>query len=191
MCAIPALGAAAGAIGGGTTLGGLSTIFSLGSGLVGAFAQIQNARAQAAALEQQARLDGIQAHEETHAAREHLEQGRTQSDRRRRAGAIQKGAQRAALAANGMDVEGELAIGLLDDTSAIIADDAFAIRENARLEAEGRTQQARNAYWRAAGNRTRARNARSAGTFGAIGTILSTGAKVGARFRPYRTMTDF
>lgn len=185
MCVIPALGAAAGAIGGGSALGGLGTIFSIGSGLIGAFAQIQNANAEAAALEQQARLDEIQAKEEEEASLEFLERGREESDRRRRAGAIQKGDQRAALAANGVDVEGELAIDLLDDTSTIIADDAFAIRENSRLEAEGETQKARNSRWRAAGNRTKASNVKSAGTFGAIGTILSTGAKVGSRFSSY------
>lgn len=184
MCVIPALGAAMGGSGG-SVLGGLGTMSGLGSGLISSFALIQNARAEAAASEQQARLDEIQAREEKAASLELLERGREESDRRRRAGAIRKGEQRAALAANGIDVEGELAIDLLDDTSRIIANDAFAIRENARLAAEGATQKARNSRWRAAGNRTKAGNVRSAGTFGAIGTVLSTGAKVGPRFRSY------
>lgn len=155
----------------GSTLGGLSTIFSVGSGLLGAYATFQNSRAQAAALEEQA------AQQEA-AARERLEQGREESDRRRRAGAIQLGEQRAALAANGIDVEGDLALNLLDDSSTIISEDAFSIRENSRRGAQGLSQQAAN-------SRTQATNARSEGTFGAISTILTTGAKVGSKFRQY------
>lgn len=159
-----------------STLGGLSTIFSVGSGLLGAYATFQDSRAQASALEQQA------AQQEA-AARDRLEQGREESDRRRRAGAIQQGQQVAALAANGIDVEGDLALDLLDDSSTLVSEDAFSIRENARRGATGLSQQAAN-------SRTSAANARSEGTFGAISTVLTTGAKVGSKFRQYSRPTN-
>ncbi len=163
------VGGAATALGG--SLGGMSTLFSVGSGLMGAYATYQNGQAQASALEQQA------AQQEA-AARQSLEQGREESDRRRRAGAIQLGDQRAALAANGIDVEGELAIDLLDDSSALISEDAFSIRENSRRSAAGLSQQAAN-------SRTSASNAASEGMFGAVSSVLTTGAKVGSKFRQY------
>ncbi len=155
----------------GSALGGASTLFGVGSGLLGAYATYQNGRAQASALEQQAA-------DQERSARQRLEQGREESDRRRRAGAIQLGNQRAALAANGVDVEGELAIDLLDDSSQVIDEDAFSIRENSRRDATSLSQQSANSL-------TQAANARSEGTFGAISTVLTTGAKVGSKFSRY------
>lgn len=176
MCMIPGL--AAGVAGG----GGFGSIFQLLGGVVSAIGQMQNANAQAAVYEQQAELNRKQAIEQEEASRELLEQGRTESDRRRRQQAINAGEQKAALAANGVDVEGELAIDVLDDSQTVADEDAFNIREQSRLNAEGRTQEARNLKVEANNNEVRASNARSQGMFGAFGTILSTGAKVSQSF---------
>lgn len=149
----------------------VGTVASVASGLVGAYATVQNSRAQAKALE-------AQSAQEAEAARDALIQGEEESDRRRRAGAIQAGEQRAALAANGIDVEGEIALDILDDNQTLIEEDAFAIRENSRRAAKGFAQ-------RSANSSTQASNARSQGTFGAISTVLTTASKVGSKFAKY------
>lgn len=179
MCLDPASAALLATQGGtaSTAIGGLSSIFQLGSGLLGAYAVYQNSQAQAAALKQTAELQEI-------AAAQEIKRGEDESDRRRRAGAIQIGEQRAAMAANGVDVTGELALDLLDDTSTLIAEDAFSIRENARRNAQGLLNQAAN-------SRTQAANASPQGKYGAIGTILTTGAKVGPKFSHMRNKKPF
>lgn len=155
----------------GTALGGASGLLQAGAGLLGTVATIQ----QGAAARRAANETAL---EQEEAARERIQQGEKESDRRRRAGAILEGEQRAKLAANGIDVEGDIALDLLDDTSSLVAEDAFAIRENSRLDGQALNNQARN-------SRTQGDNAFKSGLYEGIGTALATGAKVGAKFRQY------
>ena len=129
---------------------------------------MQNAKAQAEAATRTARA-------QEQAAREALEQGADESDRRRQAGAALMGENRAAMAANGVDVTGAQALDVLDDTRFLIEEDAFAIRENSR-------RQARNFSQSAANSRTQAENARRDAFFAPVQTLLSTASSVGRQY---------
>lgn len=165
MCVAPL--AAAGASG----LGGLSSLFQVLGGLFTAVTTIQQANTAAAVAAQNAEA-------QDEAARDALEQGRQESDRRRRAAAALLGQQKVAMAANGVDLSSDTALDLLDDTKFLSEEDAFAIRENNLRNAKGFAQQAAN-------YRAEAASARSAGLFGGISTLLTTGVKVGKRWAPY------
>lgn len=150
------------------SMGAIGTVASAASGVVGAYSAIQSGNAAAAAAEATAK-------QQEAAARESIIAGDEESDRQRRAGAATLSQQKIAMAANGVDLNSASALELLDDTKTGIEQDAFAIRKNA-------TNQAENYYQMAANSRTEANNARSQGTWGAVGSLLSTGAKVGEKY---------
>lgn len=153
---------------GGTVLSGVSTAVSVVSGVLGAYSQYQNARVQA----QVARNNAVAA---DNAALEAIEQGREESDLIRRRAARFQGQQAVAMAANGVDVTSDNAIGLLGETLMLSEEDAFATRENALSRAEDFAQQSANF-------RADAATADSAAFFQPIQTILGTASKVGRRY---------
>lgn len=167
MCFVPAIAALGSAMGGGF-MTGLSTIFTAASGAVTAYSAVQQGNAAEAAAEATAK-------QQESSARQSLIQGEEESDRQRRAGAAMLAQQKVAMAANGIDVSSATAIEQLDDTKAAIEDDAFAIRQNARNTAGNLSQMAAN-------SRTEGANAASAGLWGGVGTILSTGATIGSKY---------
>ncbi len=168
MCiaAIPALWSTLTAAGG--TMGAIGTAATAASGVVGAYSSIQSSKAAAAAAEATAKQQAA-------AARESIIAGDQESDRQRRAGAAVLSQQKVAMAANGVDLNSASALELLDDTKAGIEADAFAIRKNATNQAQNYNQMAANSI-------TEGRNAKSQGTWGAVSTLLSTGAKVGEKY---------
>lgn len=164
-------GAAAGAAGaaaGSTLLGTIATVATIGGGIMKARAQARNYQAQAEAAERTAVAT-------EKVARQTVEQGDQESDRRRAAGRALRSENTAALAANGIDVGSSHALDILDDTSLLVEEDAFAIRESARYEADGRYTQAENA-------RADAASARSSARFAPIQTILGTASSVGEKY---------
>lgn len=150
--------------------GTLGTAATAGSGLISAYSAIQSGNAQAAAA-------NATADAQERAALEALEAGERENLLARRRAAQFNGDNRVAMAANGVDVNSATALDLLNDNRLQQEEDAFAIRENARRSANTYGQQAAN-------SRTEARGAKSAGRWGAAGTILGTAARVGERFRP-------
>lgn len=180
MCvpALAALPGLAGAASGSGFLGGLSgiassfggwgTVATAASTAVAGYSAVKSGNAAQAAAEATAKQNDA-------AARDSIRQGEDESDRQRRAGAAVLAQQRVAMAANGVDASGATAIEMLDDTKAAIEDDAFAIRKNATNQARNFTQSAVNA-------RVEGDNAASAGRWGAAGSLLSGGAKVGAKY---------
>lgn len=150
------------------SMGAVGTVASAASGVVGAYSAIQSGNAAAAAAEATAK-------QQEAAARESVIAGDEESDRQRRAGAAVLSQQKIAMAANGVDLNSTSALELLDDTKAGIEQDAFAIRKNATNQAQNYSQMAANSL-------TEGRNAKSQGTWGAAGTLLSTGAKVGEKY---------
>lgn len=163
-------GAATGAAASGSIWGTLGTAATVGSGLVSAYSAIQSGNAQAAAANATAAA-------QDKAALEALEAGERENLLARRRAAQFTGENRVAMAANGVDVNSATALDLLNDDRMQQEEDAFAIRENAVRSANAYGQQAAN-------SRTEARNAKSAGRWGAVGTVLGTAAKVGERYRP-------
>lgn len=167
---VPGVGGLSGILGA-LGMGGIGTAASAASGAVGAYSALQ----QGKAAESAAKATAAQQEE---AARETLRQGTEESDRQRRAGAVQIAQQKIAMAANGIDLGSASAIEVMDDTKAMIEDDAFAIRYNAGQQAGGYAQQAANSL-------TQGRNAQSEARWGAFNTVLNTGAKVGPKFRAW------
>ncbi|MEL6411292.1 MAG: hypothetical protein AAFQ38_12920 [Pseudomonadota bacterium] len=164
------VGAKAGA---GSILGNIATAATAASGVVGAYGMVQNARVAKQQAKYNAELQEGQ-------ARLALEQGKLQSDRQRRAGAAAQASQRAAMAANGIDVNSSDALDILDETRMFSEQDAFAIRENARMQAEGFNQGAANSINQ--GNADAA-----SGRSGAYRTILGTAATIGNRYKHWVT----
>lgn len=167
---VPGVGGISGILGA-LGMGGIGTAASAASGAVGAYSALQ----QGNAAESAAKATAAQQQE---AAVESLRQGTEESDRQRRAGAAQIAQQKIAMAANGVDLGAASAIEVMDDTKAMIEEDAFAIRHNAGQQAKGYAQQAANSL-------TQGRNARSESRWGAFNTILNTGARVGPKFRAW------
>lgn len=149
-------------------LGGLGTAASTAAGLVGAYSAVQQGQAAKAAAQATAR-------QQEEAARDSLRAGEEESDRQRRAGAAMLSQQRIAMAANGVDVSASSAIEQLDNTRTLIEQDAFAIRKSALNQGRGLMQQATN-------SRVEGDSAASAGLWGGVGTLLTTGAKVGSKY---------
>jgi len=152
----------------GTTLGTIGTISSIGGGVVSAYAQVQNSKAQAAAATRTAQS-------QDEAARDAIEQGNQESDKKRRAGAALIAENKAGMAANGMDVGSAQALDVLDDTQSLITEDAFTIRENSRRTATNLAQGAAN-------SRAQASSANSQAFFAPVQTLLSTAARVGNKY---------
>lgn len=148
--------------------GGLGTAASAASGVIGAYSSIQQGQAAKAAAK-------ATAAQQEAAARDSLRAGEDESDRQRRAGAAMLSQQRVAMAANGIDVSASSAIEQLDNTRGLIEEDAFAIRKSSLTNANSYMQQAAN-------SRAEGANAASAGMWGGVGTLLSTGAKVGSKY---------
>lgn len=138
------------------TMGALAlglTGASAASGFVGS---VSGARNQRASLESQARIAEINAGlAETNAkwlegaADDATRQGEAQLAASRRKAAGLKGSQRAAMAANGVDLTSDTALDVVTSTDVLAAEDEQAIRENAVRTAWGYRMEAQNA--RAAG----------------------------------------
>ena len=167
---VPGVGGISGILGS-LGMGGIGTAATVASGAASAYSAVQQGNAAESAAKATAK-------QQQEAAVESLRQGTEESDRQRRAGAVQIAQQKIAMAANGIDLGSASAIEVMDDTKAMIEDDAFAIRHNAGQQARGYAQQAANSL-------TQGRNAQSESRWGAFNTILNTGAKVGPKFRAW------
>jgi hypothetical protein len=132
--ATASVGTAAAAAG---TMGTIGTIASVGGGIISAYSQVQNSKAQAAAATRTAQAQDV-------AALQAIEQGEQESDKRRRSGAALQAENTVGMAANGVDVGSAQALDVLDDGQFLIEEDAFTIRENSRRSGTGMAQAAAN-----------------------------------------------
>lgn len=143
--------------------GGLSTVMTVMSGVMGMMnamnaAETANANAEAA---EEAAVDRLKA-------------GERDSDISRRRTAQTMGNQKVAMAANGVDVNSASAIDMLDDTKFLGEEDAFAVREQARFDAQG--QQVRAANYR---------NDATSAKMSGFGSILTAGGKVASKWESF------
>lgn len=143
----------------------------IGSGVASAIGGYTSARAQSAAA-------SANAEAQNEAARLSLERGTEEANLQRRRAAAQISKNRAAMAANGLDVGGELATSLLSQQEIFAEEDALAIRENARQRASNFAVQASNSA-------LDARMARTASITQPLGTLLTTASQVGRRYNEY------
>jgi hypothetical protein len=125
-------------------------------------AQIQAGKYQGKVDENNAQLADYQAQNTALA-------GSIEEERQRAKVRQMVGTQRAALAANGLDLSEGTPLDLVVETAAVGTEDALNIRYNAMREAWGYRAQAQ-------GYRDKAKYDRAAGRSGAFGTLLTTGA---------------
>ena len=148
------------------TLGWVATAVSAGGSIMAGNAQAQANNAQAAMYDQQAKISDAQAISVN-------DKQASDEKKLRQQGLALQATQRTAAAASGIDSNSGSALDILGDTSMGIANDAATLRYNADMDKWGYGAQATN-YRNAAGmSRAEAKNAKLAGTIGALTTVLS------------------
>ena len=135
-----------------------------GAGVYSASAQVQAGNYKAKVDENNAQLADYQAQQTALA-------GSIEEERQRAKTRQMVGTQRAALAANGLDLSEGTPLDLVVETAAVGTEDALNIRYNAMREAWGFRQQAQ-------GYRDSAKYDKFAGKSQATGTLLTTAASV-------------
>lgn len=159
----------------------LTTALMIGSTLVGGVSQIQAGNAQAAAANYNAQVAEMNATLADRAAKDALERGAREEQQKRMEIAQLQGRQRAAMAANGVDLTFGSPLDALVDTATMGELDALTIRRNAAREAFDIEVQGVNHRADATLSRMNASSARTGGFLDAAGTVLGGGAKVFAQ----------
>lgn len=172
VAAIPSLftgaGAAAGSVG---TLAKIGMAAQGVAGVVGAAGAINQGNIAAAEAKANSKA-------QSEAAMQALAQGSEESSERFKEGRKLLARQRAVMAANGVDVNSDQALDILDDTRTDTTEDAYAIRTNAARQADGFRQQQANYSAAASAAKTSSR-------YQAAGTLLSTASSVSRRWAQY------
>lgn len=161
----------------------LTTALLIGSTLIGGYAQIQAGNAQAAAANYNAQVAEMNATLADRAAKDALERGAAEEQRKRMEVAAIQGRQRAAMAANGVDLTFGSPLDALVDTATLGELDALTIRRNAAREAYDYETQGVNYRSDATLSRMNASAAKTGGYLGAAGTVLGGGAKAYQTYR--------
>lgn len=166
----------------------LMMALTIGSTIMGAAGQIQQGQAAAAAGRYNAQIAEMNAEMSERRAKDALERGKLDEQRKRQEVAKIKGQQVAAMAANGVDVTFGSPLDTLVDTAVLGEIDALTIRTNANREAYDFRVDAVNK--RASGQleRMKADSALTGGYLGAAGTVL-TG--VGKGYAGYKGLTGY
>lgn len=149
-----------------------------GTTLIGAYGQVQQAQATASANRYTAQVQDMNARLADRQARDAIERGKVEEQRKRLEVARIKGAQTAAMAANGVDVTFGSPLDTLVDTAVAGELDALTIRTNAAREAYEHEVDATGKRASAKLSRMSASAASKAGYLEAAGTILGGGAKM-------------
>lgn len=175
----------------------LTTMLMIGSTVMGAAGAVQQGRAaemQGIAAQQSANYNAqvadMNAKIAERQARDAVERGQQEEQQQRMKTSQTIGAQRAALAANGVDLAFGSPLDTLVDTATIGELDALTIRTNTYREERDLRQQGANStsqagMLRAEGASARAagRGGRTAGNMQAFGTILGGGAKAYSNYK--------
>ncbi len=156
---------------------GLGMILTLGSTLLSAAGQMQQANATAAAANYNAQIGDMNAKISERRADDAIERGKTAEQQKRQQVALFKGKQHAAMAANGVDLSFGSPLDTLVDTAVMGELDALTIRSNTYREAYDYRVDAANKTAGANLKRMEASNARSGGFIGAMGTVLTGAGK--------------
>ena len=160
----------------------ITTALMIASTVAGGFAQIQAGNAQAAAANYNAQVAEMNATLADRAARDALERGAREEQQKRMETSALQGRQRAAMAANGVDLTFGSPLDTLVDTATLGELDALTIRRNAAREAYDIEAQGVNYRADATLSRMNAKAARTGGYLSAGGTVLAGGADV-AKYR--------
>lgn len=166
----------------------LSVALTIGSTLLGAAGAVQQGQASAAASRYNAQIMDMNAVMSERRANDAMERGKIEEQRKRQEVAKVKGAQTAAMAANGVDLSFGSPLDTLVDTAVMGELDALTIRTNTAREAYDYRVDAVNKRAGASLERMKGDNASTAGYLGAAGTIL-TGA--GKAYSGYKGMNGY
>jgi hypothetical protein len=213
MAALPALGALAGgaattagvsaAVGGivvptiaagATAASGLATAGLIASGIgtaASVYGKIQEGKAQSNQYKYQAAVDRNNQIISTRQADDAIQRGKIEEENVRRRTQAIKGEQRAAYAANGIDLGSDAVVDTLADTAMLGELDALTTRSNAEREAYGFRVQGMNYGASAQNNTMAAKNTKSASRIGAMTTLLSGASTVASSYSDYKTKGVF
>lgn len=161
----------------------ITTALLIGSTVMSAAGQVQQAQASAKASKYNARVAEMNATLAERRARDAIERGKLEEQKKRREVALIAGQQRAAMAANGLDLGFGSPLDTIIDTAVAGELDALTIRSNAYREAYDYRVDAANRRAGAAMNRAEASSAMAGGWLSAGSTILGGASRV----RGYQT----
>lgn len=150
---------------------------TIGSTLLGAAGQIQQAQATAAANKYNAQVADMNAQISERRAKDAIERGAAEEQKKRQQVAQVLGKQQAAMAANGVDLTFGSPLDTIVDSSVLGELDALTIRTNAYREAYDYRVDAANKVASANLSRMNASAATTGGYLGAVGTILGGAGK--------------
>ncbi len=152
-------------------------ILGAASTVIGAAGAKQEAEASAAASEYNAKVTDMNVRLSERRARDALDRGKLEEQKKRQETAQITGQQRAAMAANGVDLTFGSPLDLLVDTATLGEIDALTIRRNAANEAYDFDVAAANGRAEASLARANAKNTRKGGNLKAFGTLLNGASK--------------
>lgn len=156
---------------------------TIASTALGAYGQIQAGKAEAAASNYNAKVSEMNASISEKRAKDAILRGQEEEQQQRQKTAQIIGQQRAAMAANGVDLSFGSPLDTLVDTAYMGELDALTIRKNAAREDYDYRVQAANGTANANLSRMNAKSSLTGGYLGAAGTVL-TG--VSGAFKDYR-----
>lgn len=155
----------------------LMTLLTIGSTVMGGIGAIQQGQSQAASVRYNAQVSEMNAKLADRAAKDALDRGALEEQKQRQKTAALIGNQKAAMAANGVDLTFGSPLDTIVDTAVLGELDALTIRSNAYREERDIRQQGANYRGQAAMQRASADSASTGGFLSAMGTFLGGGAK--------------
>lgn len=161
----------------------LTTMLMLGSTVMGAAGAIQQGRAEQASANYNAKVMDMNAKIAERQARDAIERGQMEEQQQRMKTSQIIGQQRAAMAANGVDLGYGSPLDTLVDTATMGELDALTIRANTYREERDIRQQGLNSTAQASALRAGGANAARGGFMGAFGTVLGGGARAYSNYQ--------
>lgn len=161
----------------------IGTMLAIGSAVVGGIGQIQQGQAQAAAARYQAQVGEMNAQLADRRARDALERGQLEEQKKRQEAAAIRSRQVAAMSANGVDTSFGSPLETLIDTATMGELDALTIRTNANRESYDFKVDAVNKRAGAELARANARSAEAGGYLSALGTVLGGASNAYSKYK--------
>lgn len=161
----------------------LAIALTIGSTLLGAYGAVQQGEAQAAASNYNAKVADMNATLSERRARDALERGQKEEQHKRTEVQRILGQQRAAQAANGVDLTFGSPLDTIVDTAVLGEMDALTIRTNSAREAYDYRVDAVNKRADGTLNRMNAKAAKTSGYLGAAGTVLTGAGKAYGQYK--------
>ena len=161
----------------------LTTMLMIGSTVMGAAGAVQQGKAANASAQYNAQVADMNAKLSESQARDAVARGAIDEQQQRMKTSLTLGQQRAAMAANGVDLKFGSPLDALVDTATMGELDALTIRTNTYREERDIRQQGLNAQGQASMMRAEGAAAKSGGYLSAMGTVLGGGARAYGNYK--------